>query len=279
VTIELIHGDCLVELQKLAENSVDLTVTSPPYDNLRTYGKDFDTDAFDWHAIIKELYRVTKPRGVVVWVVADAMINGSETGTSFKQALWAMECGFNNETMIYQQTGTGAKGSNYYYWQAFEFMFVWAKDGNPKASHRITDIRNSEAGRLRRLGKKNKVIGSRTERRVRGPEWSVRPNVWRITSTGSDITEHPAQFPETLVHDHIVSWSNPGDVVLDPMMGSGTTGKEAVKLTRNFIGIEIDRGYFEIAQRRIAEAQLQPRLPMIAAEQTAAPEQLALDVG
>ena len=259
-------GDCIDVMHTLPDASVDLTVTSPPYDNLRTYGKDFDAATFDWRSIIAELYRLTKPGGVVVWVVADATINGSETGTSFRQALYAMECGFNCETMIYEQAGTGAKGSNYYYWQAFEYMFVCAK-GQPKASNRIADIVNSGAGRLRRLGTKNRIINSRTERRVRNPLFCVRPNVWTLTATGSDITDHPAPFPEALVRDHIISWSNEGDTVFDPMMGSGTTGKMAVTLGRKFVGIELDADYFAIAQERIDKATWQLSMfDMIAAD-------------
>lgn len=151
----LIHGDCLDVLPTLEAGSVDLTVTSPPYDNLREYGKDFDADSFNWRGIISELYRVTKPGGVVVWVVADATINGSETGTSFRQALWAMECGFNlHDTMIYQQAGTGAKGSNYAYWQAFEYMFIWSKQ-HPKTVHRIADVVNSAGGEKEKPKPKN----------------------------------------------------------------------------------------------------------------------------
>lgn len=146
MTYELFNGDCKVFLQGLADDTFDLTVTSPPYDNLRDYGKDFDASAFDWQSIIRELHRVTKPGGVVVWVVADATINGSETGTSFRQALWAMDCGFRlHDTMIYQQAGTGAKGSNYAYWQAFEYMFVFAK-GQPNAVNRIADRVNKTIG-------------------------------------------------------------------------------------------------------------------------------------
>ena len=265
MTVTLYHGDCLEVLKTLDAGSVDLTVTSPPYDNLRTYGKDFDADAFDWHPIIAELYRVTKPGGVVVWVVADATINGSETGTSFKQALWAMECGFNlHDTMIYEVAGTGAKGSHYAYWQAFEFMFILSK-GRAVTVNRLRDRQNKQSGKnqststkYRALGVRDKGDGYVTQ------DYGVRTNIWRyaVGANGDDATEHPAPFPEALARDHIASWSNPGDVVLDPMMGSGTTGKMAVLEGRRFIGIEIDPAYFAIAERRIAEAQMQLRMPL-----------------
>ena len=101
--IKLIQGDCLEKMQDIQDSSIDLTVTSPPYDNLRSYnGNNALWGEHVWKAAIKDLYRVTKDGGVVVWVVGDATIKGSETGTSFKQALWAMECGFRlHDTMIY----------------------------------------------------------------------------------------------------------------------------------------------------------------------------------
>jgi len=225
-------------LKALPAGCIDLTVTSPPYDNLRLY----NGFTLDWHEIIKELHRVTKPGGVVVWVVADQTINGSETGTSFKQALWAMECGFNLETMVYEQAGTGAKGSNYYYWQSFEFMFIWAK-GKPAASNRIADVKNSQAGKPRGFRAKSAQIGSRVDRpNIIAPEYSVRPNVWRYAVGSNGETEiHEAPFPNALARDHIISWSNPGDLVLDPFIGSGTTAN-------------ISQEYVELARKRVAWA-------------------------
>lgn len=260
--VTLYCDDCLRVMPELATGSIDLTVTSPPYDNLRTYGKGFDANSFDWHPIIAELYRVTKQGGVVVWVVADATIKGSETGTSFRQALWAMECGFNlHDTMIYQKSAVGACGSNYAYWQAFEYMFVFSKD-HLTTINRIRDRHNSTAGTKRSVSPKNIHMNKRGgNRRLTIAEYGIRQNVWRYDvgsfAKSDDSTSHPAPFPEALARDHILSWSNPGDTVLDPMMGSGTTGKMAIKLQRGFIGIELDRDYFEIAQQRIADARLQ----------------------
>jgi len=254
MTYQLFQGDCLDVMAEIPDGSVDLTVTSPPYDNLRTYnGNNDQWGEHVWKQVLSELFRVTKPGGVVVWVVADATINGSETGTSFRQALWAMECGFNVETMIYEQAGTGAKGSNYYYWQSFEYMFVWTR-GNPKTSNRLT-YKNRNAGKPRGFRAKSARLASRVDRvGYINPELSVRSNVWRY-AVGQDVSfGHPAPFPESLASDHILSWSNPGDTVLDPFLGSGTTGKMAVLTGRNFIGVELDEGYFQIAQSRIAKA-------------------------
>lgn len=265
MTVTLYRGDCLEVLKTLPAGSVDLTVTSPPYDNLRTYGDDFDAGTFNWRGIIAELYRVTKPGGVVVWVVADATINGSETGTSFRQALWAMDCGFNlHDTMIYEVAGTGAKGSHYCYWQAFEFMFVFSKE-RPSTVNRLRDKQNKQAGKDQSTSHKYASLGIRDKGNgyVTQP-YGVRTNIWRyaVGANGDDSTDHPAPFPEALARDHILSWSNPGDAVCDPMMGSGTTGKMAVLEGRRFIGIEIDRGYYEIAEKRIREAQAQLRMEL-----------------
>lgn len=254
--VSLLLGDCVTRMGELPEGSIDLTVTSPPYDNLRTYNDSLnDWTEAKWQAVIGELFRVTKPGGVVVWVVADATISGSETGTSFRQALHAMACGFRlHDTMVWKKAGTGASGSKYAYWQAFEYMFVWSK-GRPKTVNRIPTGKPIVSGgqRIRPSGKVRNVFQRATEGRV-----SVRDNVWLYAvggASGGDRTGHPATFPEALARDHILSWSNEGDTVLDPFMGSGTTGKMALLHGRQFIGIERDPTYFAIAEQRIHPAQ------------------------
>ena len=256
-------GDCLDRMQEIADGSIDLTVTSPPYDNLRTYnGTLNDWTPDKWQAIIRQLFRVTKQGGVVVWVVGDATINGSETGTSFRQALYAMDCGFRlHDTMIYHRKGPPLTHNRYE--QHFEFMFVWSK-GKPAtfAGLRAPSIK---AGRSRK-GYSSRQDGDTLG--ARGGSGVVRDtkligNVWEFaignngSTTDRDAFKHPAIFPESLARDHILSWSNPGDTVLDPFLGSGTTGKMAIQTGRQFIGIERDASYFDIAQKRIAEAQPQ----------------------
>ena len=257
----LYHGDCIEVMAGLPDASTDLTVTSPPYDNLRTYnGTLNDWTPEKWQAIIRELFRVTKQGGVVVWVVGDATINGSETGTSFRQALYAMECGFRlHDTMIYQKANPGgARGSNLSYWQAFEFMFVFSK-GTPSINP-LMDRPNVEAGKVRRCGGRRNRDGSKTASRLLTvSEFGRRTNVWTYSAGGTDLG-HPAVFPEALARDHILSWSNPGDVVFDPFLGSGTTGKMAILEGRRFIGIEREPKYFDIARARISDAQRQGRL-------------------
>jgi DNA modification methylase len=256
--INLIHGDCLEEMKKIPDGSIDLTVTSPPYDNLRTYnGNNALWSESVWKSVIEELYKVTKPGGVVVWVVGDATVKGSETGTSFKQALWAKECGFNlHDTMIWNKEFIVPKPSNRYE-NSLEYMFVWSK-GKPKTVNLIKDKPNVGFGRKITGNKKNefgkavKLHGANAGKTV--AEFGTRHNVWLIDpARGKKGHNHPAPFPEKLAHDHIISWSNEGDTVLDPFMGSGTTGVACKNLNRNFIGIELDKNYYEIAKKRIGD--------------------------
>ena len=249
---KIYQGDCLEVLKTFEDNSIDLTVTSPPYDNLRTYGGVIDGWSFEkFQGIARELYRVTKEGGVVVWIVADATIKGSETGTSFKQALYFMECGFNlHDTMIWEKTGMLPTQDRYY--NIFEYMFVLSK-GRPKTMNFICDHKTTAGGRVQ---KKDACINKGAQKNGAGTfvrnEYSRRTNLWRISIGKNKETQgHPAPFPEALANDHIISWSNEGDVVLDPFMGSGTTGKMAILNNRNFIGIELNEEYFKIAERRI----------------------------
>ena len=249
--IDLRLGDCLEVMKSLPSQSIDLTVTSPPYDNLRTY----NGYSFDFEGIAKELYRVTKDGGVVVWVVGDATINGSETGTSFKQALYFKEIGFNlHDTMIWNKgtfTAVGALTTRYA--PVFEYMFVLSI-GQPKTFNPIKDRQNktfgrSKTGTFRQEDGTTKPLSS-----VGKPiaEYGQRFNIWDVSAEKSNSNRlHPAMFPESLAHDHIVSWSNESDTVLDCFLGSGTTGKVAKQLNRRFVGIEISPEYLEIASKRI----------------------------
>lgn len=252
----LINGDCLAEMKLMSDNSIDLTVTSPPYDKLRIY----NGYSFDFESIAKELYRITKQGGVVVWVVGDSVEKGSETGNSFRQAIFFKEIGFNiHDTMIYEKNGSSFPEKTRYY-QVFEYMFVFSK-GKPKTINLINDRKNRWAG--------TSTFGTRTNRSANGEviestskhrvvkDYGTRWNIWKINtgfgfSTKDKIAfKHPAIFPEQLANDHIVSWSNEGDTVLDCFAGSGTTGKMALLNNRKFIGIEISPEYIEIAKQRI----------------------------
>jgi len=252
--IKLLLGDCLERMKEIPDGSVDLTVTSPPYDNLRTYnGNNDQWGEHVWKAVLADIYRVTKDGGVVVWVVGDATIKGSETGTSFKQALWAMECGFRlHDTMIYEK-GVVAFPESVRYNNKMEYMFVFSKS-KPNCFNGIKDHKNVSYGR-KVTGYDRCQDGGKKERHGLGnicPEYSLRGNVWKMWNLSRGFhTKHPATFPEQLANDHIISWSNSGDTVLDPFMGSGTTGVACLNTGRDFIGIELDKGYFDIAEKRI----------------------------
>jgi site-specific DNA-methyltransferase (adenine-specific) len=250
-------ADCAAFLPTMEAESVDLTVTSPPYDNLRSY-KGF---AFDWQTVIWELFRVTKRGGVVVWIVNDQTADGSETGTSFRQALFAMDCGFNlHDTMIWSKGSVSFPDSNRYF-PSFEYMFVFSK-GAPKAFHPIADRPNAYGG-VKLHGTWRQQDGSVKPKTIRGTtvaEMGWRFNVWDIPPERTNRTGHPAVFPLRLAKDHIRSWSNEGDLVLDPFLGSGTTRIAAYDLRRNFIGTEISLEYFEAQEKRFAEYTAQTRM-------------------
>ncbi len=237
--------DCLKTMSNMEDNFLDLTVTSPPYDNLRKY-KGY---AFDFESVAKELYRVTKDGGVVVWNVSDSTVNGSESGSSFKQALYFMECGFNlHDTMIWVKDGGGAVGSNKCYTQNFEYMFVFSK-GKIGTYNLISDKPNKSFGKDKSGVGRRKTNGEhKIETRKPSKEFSKRNNYWYIPPQKG---LHPAVFPEQLANDHIISWSNEGDIVYDPFMGSGTTAKMAILNNRKYIGSEISKEYCGIISERL----------------------------
>jgi DNA modification methylase len=257
--VNKIHNEnCLNTMVRMPDGVVDLTVTSPPYDTLRSY-KGYE---FDFESIAKELYRITKQGGVVVWVVGDATIKGSETGTSFKQALFFKEIGFNlHDTMIYQKDNPPPVGGSNRYYQHFEYMFVLSK-GKPKTFNPITSIRRNkwEDRRTQRYkGFTRNKNGEFTKKLVSLCGDVKIGNIWKyVVGGGSSVeygTKHPAGFPEKLAEDHIISWSNEEDLVYDPLMGSGTTAKMAILNNRNFIGSEISKEYCEIIERRVGKVK------------------------
>ncbi len=244
---KIYNENCLDTMARMQDNFLDLTVTSPPYDNLRTY-KGFE---FDWQKVIKELYRTTKNGGVVVWIVGDATIKASETGTSFRQALYAIECGFKlHDTMIWNKGGFTAVGAlKTRYAQVFEYMFVFVK-GKLKTFNPLKDrLNKKQTGTFL----KNKRLADGTMGEVgkygQRNKYGQRFNIWKLANT--DRSKHPAIFPEKLVKDDIISWSNENDLIYDPFMGSGTTAKMALLSSRNYIGSEISEEYCKIANERL----------------------------
>jgi len=259
---KIYNENCLDTMKRMQDNFIDLTVTSPPYDNLR----DYKGYSFDFESIAKELYRVTKEGGVVVWNVNDATIKGSETGTSFRQALYFIECGFNlHDTMIYQKTGTPFP-SKVRYNQTFEYMFILSK-GKPKTFNPIMK-KNATAGSVRHSRKFRNKKGEMTPSFNGKPvnEFGIQNNIWKIKngmykSTKDKIAfKHPAIFPEELVHKHILSWSNENNLIYDCFIGSGTTAKIAILNKRKYIGSEISKEYTKLANERLETYNKQIKL-------------------
>ena len=241
----LLQGDSSEVLKTFDDESIDMVITSPPYDDLRNYSGY----SFNFETITKELFRVVKKGGVVVWVVNDATVKGSETCTSFKQALFFRECGFNlHDTMIWIKDGGGAIGSNKCYTQNFEYMFVFSK-GSPKSINLIYDKPNKTVARTHkntetcRTGRRLKNGEHKDEQR-KFREMSKRNNWWYLVPQKQEGSAwHPAVLQKSIVDDHIRSWSSEGDVVLDPFMGSGTVARSCEELGRKCIGIEISEDY------------------------------------
>jgi site-specific DNA-methyltransferase (adenine-specific) len=269
--MNLILGDCRTELKQLIKDNimVDLIVTSPPYDTIRNYDESLVWDFSVFKEVADLLYEILVDGGVLVWVVNDRTVDGSETGTSFKQALYFKEIGFNlHDTMIYQKNSMSFPTFNRYY-PIFEYMFVLSK-GKPKTVNLLCDRRNKQAGdkvtgTCRQDGNNLKTLNGETKgKRVK--EYGVRFNIWKYdtgygkTAKEKYIFEHPAVFPLELATDHILSWSKSNDLVLDPFMGSGTVGVACTNTNRNFIGIEKVPKYYKIAERRIKENTEQTKL-------------------
>lgn len=247
---DIFNDDCINFMNTLPEEYIDLTVTSPPYDNLRNY-KGFD---FDVEGVAKGLYRVTKKGGIVVWVVGDKIIKGNKTLTSFKHALTFQSIGFNvHDVMIYKKKNTPFMRSNAYT-NCFEFMFIFAK-GSPKTFNPITEttVRQGIEGLVHNKG----ADGINKKKLGELKPFKTKTNIWEYavgfggTTSDKIAFNHPAVFPEKLAQDHILSWSNPGDLIFDPMCGSGTTCKMAYLNQRHYLGCDISEEYISVAKKRI----------------------------
>ena len=255
------NEDCLEGMKRIDDASVDCVVTSPPYDNLRKYGGVAEGWNFDkFKAIAQQIARVLKQGGVCVWVVSDGVVNGSETGTSFRQALYFMECGLTlYDTMIWEKPSPQAPTEGRYY-DVFEYMFIICKGKKPASLNFICDHKNVSAGTVSTRETRSCAEDRKpTDKKRVVKDYSRRFNVWQI-SRDNGGTGHPAVFPFRLAHDHILSWSEVGGVVLDPFLGSGTTCVAALREHRHFLGFELNKEYFDIAQRRIAMERSQPTL-------------------
>ena len=263
---KIFNEDCLEFAKRLPDNCIDLIITSPPYDNMR----DYKRYSFDFENISKQLFRITKKGGILVWIVGDATLDGSETGTSFKQALYFKEIGFNlHDTMIYMKNGTTFPNEKRYH-QCFEYMFILSK-GTPSTVNLIKDRPNSQSNKIHKNRwerQKNGDIKFRDKEQYKILDIGSRWNIWiyevgwQKTTADTFAYQHPAMFPELLAQDHILSWSNANDIVYDPFAGSGTVAKMCLVNNRKYIGTEISKQYFDIATERIKTAQAQGRLDL-----------------
>jgi len=257
MTNQIIQGDCLKVMKDIPDKSIDMVLTSPPYDGLRTYNGSLDWGEHIWKPVIQELFRVIKDGGVVVWVVGDATIKGSETGTSFKQALYFKEIGFNlHDTMIFEKKNPVPQIYRKRYSNQFEYMFILSK--GVVNTHNPIMIDCLHAGlKLNGTTYKNysKNIQERSKMAKPVKSQKIKGNIWQYVvgknKEDQEAKGHPAPFPEKLAHDHIISWSNEGDTILDPFAGSGTVGKMAKQLNRNFILIEKEPEYIDIIKKRL----------------------------
>ena len=251
--------DCVEGMRKLDNDSIDAVITSPPYDTMRTYGGVGEGWNFDkFKEVAKEIARVLKPGGVCVWVVNDETMNGSESGTSFRQALYFKdECGMNiHDTMIWEKTCSGCLGSSNCYLQNFEYMFVFSK-GDIKTFNPIEDRKNV-AKPHNNTTNGGLTDGKGKQRAIITKEYGRRTNIWQINQQQN--SDHPAPYPLLLARGHVISWTELGGVVLDPFMGSGTTALACIKEKRHFVGFELNKEYYDKAVKRIKDVQAQPTL-------------------
>ena len=265
---QFLTGDASVVLKNLPDQSVDFTCTSPPYDLLRTYKGEVDNKKifkggypFPFEEIADELFRVTKDGGTIMWNVNDQVINGGESGTSFRMALYFQSIGF----LIYDTMLYGKNSPNFpemgRYGQVFEYCFILSK-GKPKTFNQIKDKKNKWAGSTN-FGKPSSRQKDGTLKQTDAyqvADYGARHNIWYIANgkgytTKDEVAyEHPALMPEKLAEGMILSWTKPGDIVLDPMSGGGTTAKMAYINNRNYVGIDLQDEYNDIARKRIEMA-------------------------
>jgi len=255
---KITNGNSKDVLSNFDDNTIDLVITSPPYDDLRDYTQDTIWNFKSFQEIAKQLYRVIKVGGVIVWVVGDKVEKGKKSLTSFKQALYFQEIGFNMfDVIIYEKTGSGPPHKNRYF-NTFEYMFILSK-GLPKTVNILKDKKNKWAnfstyGNVTRR-EKDGTLTDKGKKVVN--EFGARTNIWKYNNGNGFTTKdkiayhHPAIFPEKLAEDHILAWSNEGDIVLDPFGGSGTVAKKAIELKRQWIHIDISKEYCEITEKRI----------------------------
>lgn len=254
------HGNCVQLMKEMEEGMVDLTVTSPPYDDLRNYNGYH----FDFEGVAQGLFHVTRPGGIVVWVVGDRIVKGDRTLTSFRQALYFQEVGFNvHDVMIYKKKNTPFMRSNAYT-NCYEFMFVFSKH-HVNTFNRLMDKTIRQGFEGMPFNKGADGINRKVFKELKAEKTKV--NIWEYavglggTTSDREAFKHTAVYPEKLAEDHILTWTNPGDLVFDPMCGSGTTCKMALLRGRNYLGFDISDEYVQLSKDRISKYASQLPLP------------------
>ncbi len=243
-------GDC-AEVLPAAGVKADLILTSPPYDNLRDYGGH----GFDFDRVADACIGALKPGGVIVWVVTDATVDGSETGTSFRQALGFMARGLRlHDTMIWEKTNPVPIENRGQYRATWEYMFLFSK-GLPATVNLIYDKPTVQPNAMSGRGIRQPDGHIRNSPSGKSGNYQKRTNIWRYP-TPANTSGHPAPMPYLLAADHVRTWTNPGDLVLDPMAGSGTVLRAAKDLGRQYVGIEIHQPYTDIIRDRLAQEVL-----------------------
>lgn len=258
-TNQIICGDSALVLKTFPDNCIPLTICSPPYDKLRA-NNEYKAE-FDFETIAKELLRVTKPGGVLVWVVGNMVLphGQGETDTAEQQIINFKRFGWiKHDTMIYVKDSRYPEKTRYR--QAWEYMIVFSK-GEPVVKNLLKDHKTvsyyNHKWRKNHAGNRQEDGEIKAHNDYEVQPFATRENVWfyhngYLKTTPDKIAyEHPAIFPDKLAQDHIKSWSNEGDIVLDCFAGSGTTLKAAAKLRRKYIGIEKSQEYIEIAKKRL----------------------------
>lgn len=268
---QVLHCDCVLGMRALPDACIPLTVTSPPYDKLRMYdGHALPFELFQLVAC--ELYRVTMPRGVIVWVVQDGTDkNGSETGTSFRQREFFKNLGMSAHATMIMKVNACRFPNNRRYCQQFHYAFVLSK-GKPRVINVLRDSANQHPGDVVKHSHRSKdgklVTCLMPHKRLAA--YGYRGNVWDYKVGNGQTTKdrfafnQTALMPELMAEDHILSWSNPGDLVFDPMCGAATTCKMALLNHRKFLGMEIHQTYWEIACKRMELAKQEHRQRQLA---------------
>ena len=265
--IGLVNGDCANILPLLPP--ADLILTSPPYGSMREYG-GFQ-QAFDFASIASAIVANLTPGGVLVWIVGDQVVDGDESFESLHQALAFKALGLKaHQRLIFHRWSTAGVRANAYY-KDFVDMYVFSK-GKPKVVNLLHDRKNQKAGRpadfCNRAGRRgDKIPTYRGQNGKLVPDYSNRGSIWSYPTgmaagqkngdlTPQELSAHPAIFPIRLAIDHILSWTNSGDLVIDPMAGSGTTLRAAADLERRAIGVEINPSYCALIRHRLSQAVL-----------------------